>query len=106
MNVRNPDITGPCRPPSRPAQDTRLPRTFQEHANLPCFNRRGRKAFVTTGCNFSVDQIISMSKGDLHGYIFLEMLYNDVLDDTSLHKTQFSEELINVTYTPPPADKP
>src|SRR5277367_2336425 len=42
MNVRNPDITGPCRPPSRPAQDTRLPRTFQEHANLPCFNRRGR----------------------------------------------------------------
>ena len=44
MNVRNPDITG-LAATSRPAQDTRSTRTYQEHDNSPCFNRRGKSRY-------------------------------------------------------------
>ncbi len=59
----------------------------------------GPKATVTPPCDFAAPQLTDMTTGKLHGYVLAEIFYEDFLEPGTVHKTQYSQEYIDVKYT-------
>jgi hypothetical protein len=57
----------------------------------------GPKANISVNCDFTFDQMTAIQNQKLHGFVIGQMLYNDVIEKETRHRTDYCAEFMDVT---------